>query len=80
MSALLPCPFCGSKLDLEDEDTLYPTGDGWLFDEELQMRTYHRLYIVPKEQWCYALHCSCGASLTGDDRDEVIEKWNRRKQ
>lgn len=45
----IPCPFCGMDVDLDDEDTLYPGGTGWLFDEELGMRTYHRFSEVPKE-------------------------------
>jgi hypothetical protein len=80
---MLPCPFCGKGVDLDDEDTLYPSGVGWKFDEELQMRTYHRLHDVPPEQWCYGLHCStnsggCSAEIHGDSKEEVVYKWNRR--
>lgn len=77
------CPFCGMAVDLDDEDTLYPSGTGWKFDEELGMRTYHRFSEVPKEQWCYTLHCvvhygGCGAEMHADSRQEAIDQWNRR--
>ena len=79
----LPCPFCGKPADLEDEDTLYPSGSGWLFDEELQMRTYHRYVLTPKEQWCYTMHCpvqagGCGAEMHGDTKADTLDKWNKR--
>ncbi len=79
----LPCPFCGKVPDLNDEDTLYPSGNGWLFNEELQMRTYHNIHEVPPEQWCYSMHCpvqagGCGAEMHGDTKADVISQWNRR--
>lgn len=79
----LPCPFCGMAVDLEDHDTLYPSGCGWKFDDGLQMRTYHNFREVPKEQWCYGMHCptcagGCGAEIHGDSREEALEKWNKR--
>ena len=83
LGCALPCPFCGMEVDLEDHDTLYPSGTGWLFDEELQMRTYHRPTQVPNEQWCWGMHCStcaggCGAEIHGDSKAEALAKWNRR--
>lgn len=78
------CPFCGKKVDLDDDDVLYPSGIAWEFDESLQMRTYHRSMVdYPKDQWCYGMHCptnsgGCGAEIHGDSRDEAIENWNRR--
>jgi hypothetical protein len=79
----LPCPFCGKPVDLEDNDTLYPSGTGWLLNEELQMRTYHSYTETPQEQWCYSMHCpeqagGCGAEMHGDTRDEALAKWNKR--
>ena len=79
----LPCPFCGMAVDLEDHDTLYPSGCGWKFDESLQMRTYHGCHEVPHEQWCYGMHCptnagGCGAEMHGDSRAEALAKWNKR--
>lgn len=78
-----PCPFCDKPVDLTDDDTLYPSGVGWLFDEELKMRTYHETMDVPVEQWCYGMHCpitagGCGAEIHGDSKQEAIDKWNRR--
>ncbi len=80
---VMPCPFCGRAVDLEDHDTLYPSGSAWEFDAELQTRTYHRAFDVPKEQWCYSMHCpvqagGCGAEMHGDSKDEALEAWNRR--
>ena len=77
------CPFCGKAVDLEDNDTLYPSGTGWKFDEELQMRTYHNLRKVPKEQWCWGMHCpepagGCGAEIHGDSKQEALAKWSKR--
>lgn len=79
----LPCPFCGRDVDMEDQDTLYPSGTGWMFNEELQMRTYHRMHEVPKGQWCYVMHCpvqsgGCGAEMHGDTRSDALNKWNTR--
>jgi len=83
MSKLLPCPFCGKAADIEDDDTLYPNGGAWKFNDALQMRTYHRHREAPKEQWCWSMHCpevagGCGAEVSGDSKDEAIAKWNRR--
>jgi len=83
MSDTPPCPFCGKPVDMEDADTLYPSGTGWKFDEDLQMRTYHRLREVPPEQWCYGIHCSessggCGAEIHGDSKDAALAKWSMR--
>jgi hypothetical protein len=77
-----PCPFCGKKIDINDEDTLYPSGTGWK-DSGEGYRHYVSIYDVPKEQWCYKIVCQehyggCGAEIHGDSVDETIEKWNRR--
>lgn len=77
----LPCPFCGKTVDLNNEDTLYPTGTGWkIFGE---YRTYHSFREVPKEQWCWGMHCptvagGCGAEIHGDSKKEALQKWNTR--
>lgn len=78
----LPCPFCGSKINAEDPDTLYPSGTGWE-DAGEGYRHYVSSYNVPKEQWCYKIVCQehyggCGAEIHGDSVDEVKEKWNKR--
>lgn len=77
------CPFCGKAVDLEDPDTLYPSGTGWLYNESLGCRTYHSYREVPKEQWCWTMHCpvtsgGCGAEMPGDSKAEVIAAWNKR--
>jgi hypothetical protein len=79
----LACPFCGKAVDLDDHDTLYPSGTGWMLNEELQMRTYHSYNAVPPEQWCYTMHCpvqagGCGAEMHGDTRADALGKWNMR--
>lgn len=78
---LKPCPFCGKEPDISDGDSLYPTGMGW--KDEGEYRSYHKGLEVPKEQWCYAAGCSelsggCGAEMSGDGRQEAIDKWNTR--
>lgn len=78
-----PCPFCGKAVDLDDEDTLYPTGTGWKDDEVEGFRTYHSYREVPKEQWCWGMHCpkpagGCGAEITGDSKDAALAAWSRR--
>lgn len=76
------CPFCGMPVDLEDPDVLYPNGTGWKIRGDL--RSYHHFREVPPEQWCYSMHCTttsggCGAEISGDSKEEAVEKWNRRK-
>ena len=82
----LPCPFC--KKPMHDngelgEDTFYPSGTGWKFNDNLQMRTYHSFRDVPKEQWCWVLRCAinyggCGAEMHGDTKADTLAKWNKR--
>jgi hypothetical protein len=81
MIEMKPCPFCGHKVDLENPDTLYEDGWGWL--EVNGLRSYHRIGHVPDGQECYAMHCpisagGCGAEISGDSKQEAIEKWNKR--
>jgi hypothetical protein len=78
MIDLLPCPFCGAALDVNDHDTRYPNGTGWEEIEEVGMRTYTSFRNVPKEQWCYKIGCRCGAEMHGDGVQEVTELWNTR--
>ena len=78
----LPCPFCGKAINANDNDTLYPSGTGWK-EEADGFRSYHSVYDVPKEQWCYKIVCQehyggCGAEIHGDSIEEVKEKWNKR--
>lgn len=76
------CPFCGKAVDLEDDDTLYPNGTGWQTRPNGK-RSYHSFRDVPKEQWCWSMHCpttsgGCGVEMSGDSKQEAIDKWNRR--
>lgn len=82
MKDMKSCPFCGHPVDLDDQDTIYPNGIGWK-DRPGGFRSYHSYRLVPKEQWCYSIHCvttsgGCGAKISGDSEEECIEKWNRR--
>lgn len=75
------CPFCGKEVDLEDPDTLYTNGIGWV--QNGNRRSYHNFREVPEGQWCWSIHChehagGCGAQINGDSRQECIDKWNRR--
>lgn len=81
----LPCPFCGKKVDLTDEDTIYPSGIYWrVFDEESSMRSYHSdRDCLGTDGVCYAMHCpipsgGCGAETMGDSKREALAAWNRR--
>ncbi len=61
---ILPCPFCGHVLDIEnDPDVLYPVD-----------RTYELWNIV-----CPANSGGCDAHILGDSSEDVIKKWNTRK-
>lgn len=76
-----PCPFCGKKPELDGEDTLYPTGR-WREDDGI------RHYLFPDDPrpahgQVYTMHCpetygGCGAQVSGDSKDAVLGKWNRR--
>lgn len=81
-TSMKPCPFCGYEVDLEDGDTLYPSGFGWVAHAG-HGRHYVRYTEAPESQWCWSMNCptpagGCGAEITGDSKEETIEKWNRR--
>lgn len=72
-----PCPFCNKVPDLTDPDTLYPGGvwkdtvdSGRIYGNKKSIPDYHGR--------CYTMHCSCGASMTGDSKEEVIQQWETR--
>lgn len=78
-----PCPFCGMKVDLDEPDTLYPNGNGWIHNEVIEKKVYVSFREVPKEQWCYTMHCpettgGCGVEISGDSKEEAIAAWNKR--
>lgn len=82
---LKPCPFCGKVLDLDDLDTLYPTGIYWYPDGDYHVYYLNQRYDHVGNQGnpCYILLCNvlsggCGAEMHGDGKQEVIDKWNRR--
>ena len=73
---LEPCPFCGTTPDLNDPDTLYPSGVGWKqVDDHVE---YCSALEVSPDQWCYSLHCTCGAEMSADSPEDCIIKWNTR--
>lgn len=77
----LACPFCGRLPDIDDGDTLYPSGTGWKLDDGF--RHYVNFREVPADQWCYLMNCTessggCGAEMSGDSAAEAVSKWNQR--
>lgn len=82
INILKPCPFCGLQSHQDWDDTMHPSGVGW--------RDYppfrHYLGADQRHRWqgkCYEINCAtqyggCGANISGDSKEEVIEKWNRR--
>lgn len=82
-SKLKPCPCCGLQSHQDWDDTMYPSGLGWIEHED-SFREY--LGYDEREDWqgmCYRIICAetyggCGVSITGDSKEDVIDKWNRR--
>lgn len=70
------------------EDTLYPTGIYWVYDEGLDLTHYlYRSDIDPSKHTksgpVWGIHCAtvyggCGVELSGNSKKEVIKKWNTR--
>jgi hypothetical protein len=80
--SLPPCPFCGKKPSEDLIDTCYPNGTYWREEDGLRHYIRHKERLLTDNR-CWLFHCNeseggCGAELTGDSRDEVIEKWKRR--
>lgn len=59
---LKECPFCGFQPDVEDDDCIYPIN---------RERTVYNLV-------CYETGGGCGASVLGDNKEDVILRWNGR--
>lgn len=89
INLLKPCPFCGLQSHQEWDDTMYPSGVGWredtgVIDDVTPFR--HYLGTDQRHRWqgkCYEINCAiqyggCGANISADSKEEVIEKWNRR--
>lgn len=83
MSEAKPCPFCGTRVDLTDQDTLYPTGTYWREHPE-GYRSYHGFYERQEgDGMCWKLSCcstggGCDATIYGDSKEDALAKWNRR--
>lgn len=78
--ALEACPFCG-HVPQDLRDAFHPSGIRWREDRG------QRHYIGAKDPRdgtpCWEMNClehegGCGASMSGDGREEVLAKWNRR--
>ena len=65
---LLPCPFCGQKLDVNDIEVLHP-----LTRPDHDGKVLYRAGCVE----CYG---GCGAEVTGWSSAEAIQRWNARTQ
>lgn len=63
-NSILPCPFCGFRPDSLDDDCIYPIN---------RERTIWNLV-------CYEIGGGCGASVLGDNREDVIQRWNTRSK
>lgn len=82
MIELKPCPFCGHRLIVEDEDTLYPNGFYWRVTDGIQ----HYIRLRDRQEgdkpcWnvvCNALSGGCDAEINANSKEEAISKWNRR--
>ena len=79
---LLPCPFCGKAVDLEDDDTLYPVGFYWREKDGVRHYIRHKDRKQGDES-VWGMHCSetsggCGAEIESDSKQEAINAWNRR--
>ena len=81
--ALKPCPFCGSKMDVDDNDTLYPSGTVWR-QHELGYREYTSLRAAQSnpqfeiEGYVFKIECNCGAEMQADTILETVNNWNNR--
>lgn len=62
MPVLLPCPFCGHDLNVQDydHDTVYPAAPGvWSIN-------------------CAEEHGGCSAQILASTPAQCVDKWNRR--
>ena len=79
---MLPCPFCGKRVDLDDDDTLYPTGIYWRITDGVRHYIRHKNRL-PDDNKVWGMHCpetsgGCGVEIHRDSREECIDAWNRR--
>lgn len=74
---LRDCPHCACLLDINDPDTIYPSGILWSDCGE-----DGKVYGVSRNNAngeCFKIVCRCGAEMHGDTYGEVIKQWNQRK-
>lgn len=72
---MTPCPFCNQTPD--EYTSVYSIGC-WRFHHG-KIREVSLRALQPGDKYIYAVHCECGARMTGTSREEAIQKWNTRK-
>ena len=76
------CPFCSKTPDLDEPETVHPSGIYWRLTEF--GREYISRNAITRDCFpCWVFNCvesagGCGAEISGDSKEEVLEKWNRR--
>jgi len=76
------CPFCGHQPDVDDGDTLYPSGIYWRVTDGITH--YIRLKDRKEgDQQCWQIVCNessggCDVEIEANTKEEAIQKWNRR--
>ena len=90
-----PCALCGKKPYMEGDDTLHPDG-GWqrIEDDLIVYTTGWDIHCMKEDRpeglgidfgHCYTFHCpevygGCGMQVSGNSKEEAIQKWNRRPE
>jgi hypothetical protein len=77
-----PCPFCGHKVDLEEPDTVHPSGLYYRVSDGIK----HYVRFSDRKEGdspCWVMNCGeiaggCGVEIHGDSKEEVLGKWDRR--
>ena len=80
---MLPCPFCGKQPDLNDPDTLYPSGIYWRITHGIKHYIMHK-DREPADNKVWGMHCpetssGCGVAINRDSAQETIDAWNKRR-
>lgn len=77
------CPICNKKMS-SDDIRIY--GIYWRDEEKEDFRIYtHGKDVKESDNPCWKLECyeykgGCGSYITADDKESVIEKWNKRTE
>lgn len=70
------CPFCGHSVT---EENVHKSSTGWKEYTDTK-GTVHRHYVNAREVGatsCWKIVCpTCGANLSADSRQELLEKWS----